>query len=152
MPSQYASLQDFDDCGLPLAALASIDKTLIQRQLVRASAFADGFIADTITQPIVGAPDQALVMAVCQIAAWWIIVRRGFNPTDEGDKVVRQGFLDATAWLVRVANKQVKLNVQQSQPNSLQPAVSSNPVRGYGSVGIGGTDDPNVPGFSNWGS
>lgn len=150
---RYATLQDLDDQGYPLSAFAGIDKSMQQRVLDRASAYCDGFLADSITLPIVGAPDPALVVAVCQIAAWWLLARRGFDPSNAGDQVVRQGFLDANDWLRRVANKQVKLQVLQTSPESLQPNVASNAPRGYGDItGAGATDEAIVPGFSNWGS
>lgn len=151
MPS-YASLQDLDECGLPLAALATIPKTTIQRQLDRASAYVDTFLGDKVQLSLVGAPDPIIVMTVCQIASWWLLVRRGFNPENPGDAVVRQSYLDAVTFLTRIANGQARINVKQSNPESLQPNVSSNELRGYGNVtGDGATDAPIIVGGSNWG-
>lgn len=151
--SSYASLQDLDDCGIPLAALETLDKKLIQRQLDRASGFTDGFLRDSYTLPL-GAPiDPALTMAVCQLAVWWLLSRRGFDPQNPGDKVVYQGYKDALVWLKLVANKKIAIQVVQASPASLQPNVASNCPRGYGDItGSGYTDEPVIPGNSNWGS
>lgn len=151
--SSYATLQDLDDCGIPLAALETLDKKLIQRQLDRASGYADAFLRDSYTLPFVAPFDPGLVMAVCQLAVWWLLSRRGFDPENPGDKVVYQGYRDAMDWLKLVANKKIAIAKNEANPVSLQPNVSSNTPRGYGELaGDGATNAPIIPGFSNWGS
>lgn len=151
--SSYATLQDLDDCGIPLAALATLDKSLLKRQLDRASGYADSFLRDSYTLPFTPPFDPGLVMAVCQLATWWLLSRRGFDPENPADKVVYQGYKDAMDWLKLVANKKIAIAKNEANPVSLQPNVSSNEPRGYGNLtGDGSTDYPAVPGFSNWGS
>lgn len=151
MPS-LATLQDFDDEGIPLESVAgSLDLVQMQRILDKVSAFVLGYVGDKIQLPLVPPIDPPITTAVVQIAAWRMLVRRGFEPENESDKVVRQGFLDAMAWLKDVANGKVRLDQRGSNPESLQPSVDTNERRGYGDVrGSGATDDPFL-GPNNWG-
>ncbi len=150
---QYASIEDFNDAGLPNGALASLDRTTINRALVRASALANTFLGDKFTLGLGGPPyDASLVDAVCQIAAWNLLRLRGFNPDNAGDQVVRQGYLDAEKLLTRIANGQAYLNVQQGTPESLQPDVTSNSPRGYGDLTGSGRMSNFIAGSNNWGT
>lgn len=145
MATSYATISDFESAGLPLSALGSVSRLDVLRQLERDSAFALTYIGDKYTAPISPPYDPALVDAVCRIAAWHLLCRRGFSPENPGDQVVRQGFLDARDWLMRVANGQARLQVQQANPESLQPDLSTNELRGYPTVrDVGG-------GFGGWG-
>lgn len=152
---QYATIADFEAAGLPTGSLSSLDRTTWNQALIRASAYADSFIGDKYTLPL-GAPyPPALTDAVCQIAAWRLMCLRGYNPAVAGgssDAIIRQGYLDARDWLVRVANGQAALTVIQSVPESLQPDVSTNQQRGYGQLTGNGTVNPWVPGSNNWGT
>lgn len=153
MAQSYATLEDLDVSGIPLKAFGGLDKTLMQKALLRASSYADFYLRDAYTLPLAPPFDPALVDAVCAIAAWRLMARRGFNPDDGNDKVIRQLWLDAVDWLKQLSNGKGKIDVVQSTPESLQPNVSSNTPRGYGELtGGGGTNEPIVPGFSNWGS
>jgi phage gp36-like protein len=143
--ARYATIADLDISGLPMPAFGNLSPIQIQGALDRASDFADSFIGDKFTLPLLVPYPGALVDAVCQIAAWRLLCLRGFNPDNGADSVVRQGFLDARDWLTRVANGQARLAVVQTQPDSLQPNVSTSEQRGYGyATGDG------IPG-GNWG-
>ncbi len=144
MATTFATIADFESAGLPLSALGSVSKLDVLRQLERDSAFAATYLGDKYTMPLSAPYDPALVDAVCRIAAWHLLCRRGFNPENPGDQVVRQGFIDARDWLTRVANGQARVQVQQANPESLQPDISSNERRGYPTVPeVGG-------GFGGW--
>jgi phage gp36-like protein len=148
--SRYATTDDLKTFGLPAGALdgSPID---VQKALDAASAFADSYLGARYTLPIT-TTDPALTIAVCGIAAWMLMSRRGFNPDNGSDPVIRQGYEDARAWLTRVANGQAVVQVVQAQPESLQPDLSSNTPRGYGDlIGDGSTDYPGVGGQSSWG-
>ncbi len=148
--ASFAKLQDLDDEGIPLAAFGNtLTNTQIQRVLDKVSSYVAGYVGDKIQMPLIPPYDPAIVTAVVQIAAWRLIVRRGFNPEDPGDKVIRQGFMDAQSWLKDVANGKVRLEQKGSFPESLQPSVDTNLQRGYGSVI--GTDPPFIRGTGNFG-
>jgi phage gp36-like protein len=153
--TQYATLEDFMNAGLPTGALDSLDKSVWNQALIRASSYADSFLGDKYTLPLGRPYPPSLVDAVCQIAAWRLMGLRGYNPAVAGgssDAIIRQGYLDARDWLVRVANGQAALTVIQAVPDSLQPDVSTNDQRGYGQLTGNGTVNPWVPGTGNWGT
>jgi phage gp36-like protein len=153
--TQYATIEDFMNAGLPTGALSSLDKSTWNQALIRASSYADSFIGDKYTLPLGRPYPPSLVDAVCQIAAWRLMCLRGYNPAVAGgsaDAIIRQGYLDARDWLVRVANGQAALTVIQAVPESLQPDVTSNTPRGYGDLTGNGTVSNFVPGSNNWGT
>jgi phage gp36-like protein len=152
---QYATIDDFMNAGLPTGGLASIDKSIWNQALIRASSYADSFLGDKYTMPLTPPYPASLVDAVCQIAAWRLMCLRGYNPAVAGgtaDAIIRQGYIDARDWLVRVANGQASLVVIQAVPESLQPDVTSNCQRGYGDLTGTGRASPFVPGGDNWGT
>jgi phage gp36-like protein len=152
---QYATIDDFLNAGLPTGALASMDKSIWNQALIRASSFADSFLGDKYTLPLTPPYPAALVDAVCQVAAWRLMGLRGYNPAVAGgsaDAIIRQGYLDARDWLVRVANGQASLVVVQAVPEAVNPAVVSNCPRGYGDLTGTGQASPFVPGSDNWGT
>lgn len=151
MAASYATVEDLRSAGLPPGALGSVSVTDQKGALEKASAIASSYIGDKYNLPLGGTYDPALVDAVCQIAAWRLLVRRGFNPEQGEDNVIRQGYLDAVKWLERVANGQARLSVVETPGPSLQPNTSTNEVRGY-------SPDPNVSnapfvggGLGGWG-
>ena len=153
--TQYASIEDFLNAGLPTGALDSLDKSIWNQALIRASSYADSFLGDKYTLPLSRPYPPSLVDAVCQIAAWRLASLRGYNPAVAGgsaDAIIRQGYLDARDWLVRVANGQAALTVIQAVPESLQPDVISNGPRGYGDLTGDGSVSIFVPGGDNWGT
>lgn len=101
--SSYATLQDLYVHGLPGAALSGMLESEQQAALDAASTLADGYLRNKFTLPVI-TPSLDLVMAVCQIAAWNLLRRRGFNPEGAIDATVRQGYEDAVSWLKRVSD------------------------------------------------
>jgi phage gp36-like protein len=139
------TLDDLKACSLPAGALAGVDFGVQQRALDDRWDYALGFIGDAATLPIAPPYPPVLVRMVCQLAAFDLICTRGFNPAKTGDAVVQMRAENAEKWLVRVANKQVTLNVNQTTPASDQPSIDSNEPRGFGDItGDGATDTPRV--------
>ena len=134
IPGSYATLEDLSQAGLPPATLSSVDFGTQQSALVRASRYADTYLRDRYLLPLSAPFDESLIDAVCQIASWRLLSRRGFNPSNPGDLVVRQMFDDANDFLRRIANGQNQLCVIQTVPGSAQPDVSSQGDRGYDGV------------------
>lgn len=132
MIQSYATLDDLQSAGLPPGALGTVDLATQQAALVRASRVADTFMRDRYTLPLCCPYDPALVDWVCQIAAYRLMQRRGFNPNGGIDTSIALGYQDAIKSLTRVANGQQQLAVVQAEPASLQPAIGTNVARGYG--------------------
>lgn len=152
--SQYATIDDLTST-LPSGAFSSIDKSIWNQMLIRQSAFADTFIGCKYSLPLSRPYDPSLTDAVCALAAWKLMSNRGYNPAVAGgssDALIRQGFLDARDWLIRIANGQASLTVVQAVPESLQPDVTTNTPRGYGDLTGNGTVSNFVPGSNNWGT
>lgn len=145
VPVSYATAADLKQCGLPAGALSGVTPADQLAALQKASAIANGYLRDRYTLPLSGDIDPGLVDAVCQIAAYRLMALRGYNPNSGADSLIRQGWVDATEWLKRVANGQVSLAVVQGQPQSLQPDVITEPQRGYEHLG------PGTSGTGNWG-
>ncbi len=137
----YASSSDLDEAGLPSGVLAGLAAGTIDRALERASRSADAYLRDRYNLPLSAPYDQSLVDAVCQLASWRLMQRRGFNPNTPGDAVIRVGYEDAIAFLKRVANGQAQLDVVQASPEAEQPLVSSSTPRGYS----GADNDETLP-------
>ncbi len=143
--SSYATIEDLKECGLPAGALAGLPFTVMDRALQDRSDYLDGYIGDAATLPIAPPYPPVLVRMVCHLAAWDLLLIRGFNPAASGDAAIQYRAEAAERWAVRVANKQVTLNVNQASPPSEQPSVETNCPRGYGDiVGDGATDSPRV--------
>lgn len=136
----YASLTDLASAGLPAAALASISNGDKQAALDDMSAYADSYMGDKYQLPLSAPYDRSLVRVVCWLAAWDLLTLRGYNPSDPTDAMVERRKDMAIDFLTRVANGQARLNVVQSAPESLQPDVSSDCGRGYGSGSTVGPD------------
>jgi len=134
----YATLADLEESGLPPGALGSVPATTVQKILLRASRYADGFLGDKYVNKLACPFDQALIHSVCQIASYWLMTRRGYNP--DADMVIRQGFDDATAWLKLVAQGQVQICTSSDGDND-QPAVITNDMRNLSPADYG-TDFP----------
>ncbi len=148
--TSYASIDDFNACGLPPAALSNMGLNVVQSALARASRVADTFLRDRYHLPLVCPWDPALTQWVCHLAAFELLSTRGYNPNTQGiDMVVRMRYDDAMKALTRVANGQQQLCVRQATPPSNQPQLGTNPSRGYGGL-VGGQDVPFV-GSNTWG-
>ena len=113
--SQYATETNLADYGLPSTALTSLTTAQKNAFLTQASATIDTYLRAHHTLPIsgeVGPPNTypgELVEACVAIAAWRILVFRGFNP-DQFDEVYRTRYEDAMAWLRDAAKGLVNLD------------------------------------------
>jgi phage gp36-like protein len=97
----YANLDDFDQHGVPKAALASRTPSQKAEALAAASTQADGYLKVRYDLPLVSWGGD-LVKAICKIAAYEEMAVRGFNP-DGADDHIRQRYEDAIKWLMDVA-------------------------------------------------
>lgn len=101
----YANLDDFDQHGVPTAALRSRTTTQKCDALAAASEKADGKLALRYDLPLVSWGSD-LTEAVCKLAAYEEMSVRGFNP-DGSDGHIRDRHNDAWKWLSEVADGRV---------------------------------------------
>ena len=128
--SQYATLTDLANLGLPGAMLGNTSETVRSQMLIKASGVADSYIAKRHKLPLVQYGDD-LRFNVCAIASFWLLRRSGFNPSNPADAAALQGYTEAMDWLDRVARGLVELaNVIDSSPltEEVAPLVSSEPL------------------------
>lgn len=110
--SQYATLEEFGKFGLPGVATSGLADADLNDAIAGASATADSYIANRGYSLPLTVWGQDLTRAVCQIAAWDVLVHlRGVNPEDAGHAAIAKGRDDATAWLRDVAKGVANLSV-----------------------------------------
>lgn len=98
----YATQADFASLGLPTKATASIASGDIDAALEAASRYVDSYIGSRYDLPLVTV-DKSVTIAVCQIAAYRLLARRGFAAGAADAEVVRQQYEDALGWCKDVA-------------------------------------------------
>ena len=146
----YATLDDWNEAGIPAAATVNVDLNKVQKALMRASREADTYLRDRYHLPMKCPIDPALTQWVIAIAVYRIMSLRGYNPNANGaDVTIRMNFDDAMKSLGKVANGQQQLCVKQAAPPSCQPEVYSSPTRGF--TAPGGEDMP-FSGPNTWGN
>lgn len=114
--SQYATLEEFADGGLPPAALEDVGSDIRTDAIEKASGLADSYLAKRFTLPLTSWGD-ALTRAVIDIAACDLLMRRGFNPSSGSDQAILDRCNGALDWLKDVAKGNVDPIVEDSTPN-----------------------------------
>jgi phage gp36-like protein len=133
----YATRMELERLALPPEAVAGISDdplevdAVVNQGLEAASATADGYLAARFDLPLTAWADD-LTRVVCIIAAYDIMVVRGFNP-DFVDENLRQRYDDSLRWLRDVAGGKVHPAVTDSTPDESEggPIVESEPRRGW---------------------
>ncbi len=98
----YATQSDFASLGLPAKATTGIVSGDIDAALETASRQVDSYIGSRYDLPLVSF-DKSVTMAVCSIAAYNLLSRRGFAAGAADAEIVRQRFEDAIGWCKDVA-------------------------------------------------
>ena len=142
----YATPDDVKDLSLLdqfFTSNLAPDAKAILKACIAASSVADGYLAanPNITLPLSPPYDPALVQAVCDVVAYRLVAKRGYDPNTE-DASLRERFDDAIKWFGKVQENRIVLVRQATkvQPQGPQPQMFSNPPRGLRNWtgGIGG--------------
>lgn len=160
--ASYATTADLAQYAINSAAFASVAAGTQQTQLDAASTLAEGYLADQYHLPIIAPFPIDLKLAVCNIAAYFLMTFRGYRP-DGSDEIVRQRYEDAMSWLRDVANGTTSpAGIIDSTPTVRDgaPVVTTgtmaNVVGGYGAPTITATGQKvypytgTVPGRRGW--
>lgn len=116
--SSYAAPADLKALSLPASALTGITDPEIQKALDTASSLADGYLGSRYALPIT-AHGEDLTRAVCNIAAYDLMTRRGYNPDAGGNDSIRDRYTDALRWLERIAGGLVSpVGIVDSSPDA----------------------------------
>jgi phage gp36-like protein len=135
--ASYATTTDLAQYAVNPSAFASVSAQNQQAQLDAASTVAEGYLADQYHLPIVAPYPVDLKIAVCSIAAFYLMSFRGFQP-DGKDIVIRQRYEDAISWLKSIATGTITpAGIIDSTPQTREGApaivtgVMGNVVGGY---------------------
>ncbi len=111
--SGYAEPEDLPRFGIKAAALVPIKREDQQKSLDAASALADSYFRQRYGQ---GLPFRRwgddVRSTVCQLAAYDLLITRGFNPAAGADMHIAERAETARAWLRDVARQMATPDVE----------------------------------------
>lgn len=112
--SQYPTLEDLQDCGLPPGALEDIPEP--EKFLVNASAHVDSYLRGRYALPLSAPYPQELIDAALAIAVYRIMMFRGFDSESQDMLIVDRfqyytGKPGQKGWLDKLSTGQVNLAV-----------------------------------------
>jgi phage gp36-like protein len=131
--ASYASVADLTLYAVPSSALAGIPVASQQAALDAQSVFADSKLRARYSLPL-QSWDVDLRRCVAILAAYDLLVVRGFNPDAAGDSNLRMRYEDALKWLDDVERQAAHPNVVPSADQSPKydaPKVTTSPLRGW---------------------
>ncbi len=96
--SSYCDPIKLSQLGLSEDELRAMPPERIASALRAASSFADSYLDKKYILPLI-TWDDALELAVAQVAAWTLKRVDGFNPMAGASNIYRDGYKDAVAWL-----------------------------------------------------
>lgn len=131
--TNYAELADLYAYGISEVACGSVGPAVRQQQLDARNAWADGKLSGRFNLPLL-AWGLDLRMNVAQLAAYDVMVIRGFNPSAGADVNIRLRYQDAVAWfdsVQRQATHPVVTETARVSPAYDAPSVLTRPKRGW---------------------
>jgi len=129
----YATPDDFDALAPSAAAAEDFSIEEKAKALASASGEASGYLNARYTLPLTAWGDD-LRQHVVNIAAYRLLVRRGWSPVAPEDDTVRTGYTDALAWLAKVKDERISPpDIVDSTPEVYDAGafVVSKPKRGW---------------------
>lgn len=128
--SQYATTTELQNFGIPVAALTGITAAIQNSHLTLASGFIDSYLRGRYSLPLaVPYPDE-IKRATCNIAAYTLLKRRGFNP-DAYDSNFRDEYLSTLEWLDKLSEGKVNLDIAADATPTVQEGRPSIYSAGY---------------------
>lgn len=98
MATSYATADEFKESGLPPVALLGLDDATIDKCIERASGLVDSYIGQRFKLPLVSYGNDIKQCAI-DLAAFYTMKHRGFQPGAADADTVRMAFEDALRWL-----------------------------------------------------
>lgn len=112
--TRYAETADLTALSISAGALAGISAGDQQAALESESEYADSYLSKRFTLPLTSW-GRDLKQAVCDLAAYRLMKRRGFNPEKNDAEQLRLAKKDAETWLEKVSTGKVNpMNVRDS--------------------------------------
>jgi len=142
--TQYAALSDLAVAGIAASAISGFTSDQQNAALVNASRLLDDYLANKFKLPLL-AIDASLTRATCIIAAYDLMVSRGYNPSAGGDPLIEKRYREIIGipphqlgWADLVANGKITpAGIVDSSPDAAsgrpasRPAVVSSSQRGF---------------------
>lgn len=130
----YASQADLTNVGFNQNVQGALTPTQIAQALQDASDLADAAFTARYgagSTPLL-AWDTTITKAVAQIAAYYLLCIRGYNPNSAADQNFRTNYEDAIAYLGKVQRQQAHPRVtpagSSANPGAIQPLLISSSV------------------------
>jgi phage gp36-like protein len=114
--TQYVTRTEFADQGLPAEALTGLSNATIDEALVWASSVCDMYLRKRHKLPLV-AWEEDLRALVCDLAAWRILKRKGFNPNAPAHQAIVKSYDEAILTLKDLVKGLIELGVTDSSPD-----------------------------------
>lgn len=135
MTAPYAVLADLYALGLPLTAMGSVTTAVQQRCLSARNDFADDKMRARYKLPLQTPYPDSLVQNICMLAAWDVLMIRGYNPGSAADVNIASRGEMAMKWFDDVERQRAHPNVIEAAgsdtPGYAAPAVISKPLQGW---------------------
>jgi len=128
--SQYATAVELANFGLPAAALGGISAAIQNQHLTLASGRVDSYLRGRYSLPLSTPYPDEIKAAVCSIAAYTLLKRRGYNP-DAYDSNFRDEYLSTLDWLDKLSEGKVNLDVAADATPGTQEGRPSVYSAGY---------------------
>ncbi len=130
----YAVLTDLYALGLPLVAMGSVSTAVQQRCLDSRNEFADDKLRARYRLPLDVPYPLSLVQAICHLAAWDVLVIRGYNPQSGADVVIVDRANAALKWFDDVERQRAHPAVVEAggaDPSYDAPLIVSTTRQGW---------------------
>ncbi len=131
----YATIANLYVYGLPLVAMGSVSVATQQSILDGRNDFADDKMRARYKLPLQAPYPASLIQNICMLAAWDVLVVRGYNPAAGADvNIVTRGE-QAMKWFDDVERQRAHPNVVESSgggsPGYAAPMTISKPLQGW---------------------
>jgi phage gp36-like protein len=135
MTVAYAVLADLYALGMPLVAMGSVSTATQQRCLTSRNDYADDKMRARYKLPLQTPYPDSLIQNICMLAAWDILMIRGYNPSAGADVNIAARGQMAIDWFNDVERQRAHPNVIEAnggnEPGYAAPAVISKPLQGW---------------------
>jgi phage gp36-like protein len=133
--SAYAVLADLYAYGMPLVAMGAVSTATQQAILDARNDFADDKLRARYRLPLVAPFPVSLKQNVCMLAAWDVMIARGYNPASGADTNIATRGEMAMKWFDDVERQRAHPNVIEAsggdEPGYAAPQVISKPLQGW---------------------
>lgn len=122
---------------MPLTAMGSVSTTVQQRCLDGRNAYADDKMRARYKLPLQAPYPDSLKQHICMLAAWDVLMVRGYNPSAGADVNIATRGEMALKWFDDVERQRAHPDVIEAagstDPGYPSPLIVSKPLQGWGS-------------------